>query len=81
MTLPEATAAESTETLTLTVNKSYMIEFDVDIDDVIIANEKIANIVARDRRRVAVHGRRAGREQHRVPRSLGPARSRRWKSR
>lgn len=56
MTMPEATAAESTETLTLTVNKSYMIEFDVDIDDVIIANEKIANIVARDRRRVAVQG-------------------------
>lgn len=56
MTLPEATAADSTETLTLTVNKSYMIEFDVDIDDVIIANDKIANIVARDRRRVAVQG-------------------------
>lgn len=56
MTLPEATAPESTETLTLTVNKSYMIEFDVDIDDVIIANEKIANVVARDRRRVAVQG-------------------------
>jgi len=56
MTLPEATAPESTETLTLTVNKSYMIEFDVDIDDVIIANDKIANIVARDRRRVAVQG-------------------------
>jgi pilus assembly protein CpaC len=56
MTMPEATAPESTETLTLTVNKSYMIEFDVDIDDVIIANEKIANIVARDRRRVAVQG-------------------------
>lgn len=56
MSLPEATAPESTETLTLTVNKSYMIEFDVDIDDVIIANDKIANIVARDRRRVAVQG-------------------------
>jgi pilus assembly protein CpaC len=56
MTLPEATAPESTEVLTLTVNKSYMIEFDVDIDDVIIANDKIANVVARDRRRVAVMG-------------------------
>jgi pilus assembly protein CpaC len=56
MTLPDATAPESTETLTLTVNKSYMLEFDVDIDDVIIANDKIANVVARDRRRVAVQG-------------------------
>ncbi len=56
MTLPEATAPESTEVLTLTVNKSYMIEFDADIGDVIIANDKIANVVARDRRRVAVMG-------------------------
>jgi len=56
MTLPEATAPGGTEVLTLTVNKSYMIEFDTDIDDVIIANDKIANVVARDRRRVAVMG-------------------------
>jgi pilus assembly protein CpaC len=56
ITVPEASAATPTEELTLTVNKSYMIEFDVDIDDVIIANEKIANIVARDRRRIAVMG-------------------------
>lgn len=56
VTLPEATAADSTEVLTLTVNKSYMLEFDTDIDDVIIANDKIANVVARDRRRVAVMG-------------------------
>lgn len=54
--LPDATAADSTEVLTLTVNKSYMLEFDTDIDDVIIANDKIANVVARDRRRVAVMG-------------------------
>ena len=58
ITVPDvsAPAAGTTEVLTLTVNKSYMIEFDVDIDDVIIANEKIANIVARDRRRIAVMG-------------------------
>lgn len=56
MTVPDAGAAQPAEELTLTVNKSYMIEFDVDIDDVIIANDKIANIVARDRRRVAVMG-------------------------
>jgi pilus assembly protein CpaC len=56
MTLPEATAPGATEVLTITVNKSYMIEFDTDIDDVIIANDRIANVVARDRRRVAVMG-------------------------
>ena len=54
--LPEASAQAPTEELTLTVNKSYMLEFDTDIDDVIIANDKIANIVARDRRRIAVMG-------------------------
>ena len=56
MTVQDSMSAEAAEELTLTVNKSYMIEFDVDIDDVIIANDKIANIVARDRRRVAVMG-------------------------
>jgi pilus assembly protein CpaC len=57
MTVPDVSApASATEVLTLTVNKSYMIEFDTDIDDVIIANDKIANIVARDRRRIAVMG-------------------------
>ena len=57
ITVPDVSAPSgATEVLTLTVNKSYMIEFDVDIDDVIIANEKIANIVARDRRRIAVMG-------------------------
>lgn len=57
MTVPDAAAPTAqTETLTLTVNKSYMIEFDTDIDDVIIANDKIANVVARDRRRIAVMG-------------------------
>nr|HPG89143.1 pilus assembly protein N-terminal domain-containing protein [Hyphomicrobium sp.] len=57
VTVPDVSApASQTETLTLTVNKSYMIEFDTDIDDVIIANDKIANVVARDRRRIAVMG-------------------------
>ncbi len=44
------------EELTLTVNKSYMIEFNADIDDIIVANPGIANVTARDRRRVAVMG-------------------------
>ena len=56
MTVPDANAADVTQELTLTVNKSYMIEFDTDIDDVIVANPAIANVVARDRRRVAVMG-------------------------
>lgn len=56
ITMPEANAQAPTQELTLTVNKSYMLEFDTDIDDVIIANDKIANVVARDRRRVAVMG-------------------------
>jgi pilus assembly protein CpaC len=56
ISVPDASSTAPTEELTLTVNKSYMLEFDVDIDDVIIANDKIANIVARDRRRIAVMG-------------------------
>jgi pilus assembly protein CpaC len=42
--------------LTLNVNKSYMLEFDADIDDIIVANPAIANVTARDRRRIAVMG-------------------------
>ena len=54
--VPDANAADVTQQLTLTVNKSYMIEFDTEIDDVIVGNPAIADIVARDRRRVAVMG-------------------------
>jgi pilus assembly protein CpaC len=60
ITVPDVNAADVTQELTLTVNKSYMIEFDTDIDDIIIANPAIANITARDRRRVAVMGVSAG---------------------
>ncbi|HEV7694421.1 MAG TPA: pilus assembly protein N-terminal domain-containing protein, partial [Hyphomonadaceae bacterium] len=56
MNLPQANSPDISQSLTLTVNKSYMIEFDTDIADVIIANPAIANITARDRRRVAVMG-------------------------
>src|SRR5687767_9278709 len=56
MDLPQSDAPSVTESLTLTVNKSYMIEFSADIDDIIIANPAIANVTARDRRRVAVMG-------------------------
>jgi pilus assembly protein CpaC len=56
MDLPQSDAPSVSESLTLTVNKSYMIEFSADIDDIIIANPAIANVTARDRRRVAVMG-------------------------
>lgn len=60
MTLPDVGAANPEQSLTLTVNKSYMLEFDTDIDDIIVANPAIANVTARDRRRVAVMGVAAG---------------------
>ncbi|MDP3740544.1 MAG: type II and III secretion system protein family protein [Hyphomonadaceae bacterium] len=56
ITVPDVNAADVSQEITLTVNKSYMIEFDTDIDDIIIANPAIANVTARDRRRVAVMG-------------------------
>ncbi len=51
MDLLQSDAPSVSESLTLTVNKSYMIEFSADIDDIIIANPAIANVTARDRRR------------------------------
>ncbi len=56
MNLSDRNQPDPTQSLTLTVNKSYMIEFDTDIDDIIVANPGIANVTARDRRRVAVMG-------------------------
>ncbi len=56
MNMPDASAANPSEELTLTVNKTYMIQFDTDVDGVIVGNDKIANVVARDKRNVAVMG-------------------------
>ncbi len=56
MTMNDSMSASPTQSLTLERNKSYMIEFDTDLDDVIIANPGIANITARDSRRVAIMG-------------------------
>lgn len=53
-------SAEVTRSLTIAVNKTSLVEFDVDVDDVIIANPAIANVTARDRRRMAVMGVAAG---------------------
>src|SRR5262249_1305527 len=50
MDLRQSSSPDATESLTLTVNKSYMIEFNTDIDDIIIANHKIATITSPDRR-------------------------------
>lgn len=58
--MPDADAPTPSESLTLTVNKTYMLEFDTDIDDIIVGNPAIANVTARDRRRVAVMGVAAG---------------------
>ncbi|MBI1361948.1 MAG: BON domain-containing protein [Alphaproteobacteria bacterium] len=58
--MPDAATVTPNESLTLTVNKTYMIEFDTDIDDIIVGNPAIANVTARDRRRVAVMGVAAG---------------------
>ncbi len=54
--MADAASPNPTQTLTLTVNKTYMVEFDTDVDDIIVANPAIANVTARDRRRVAVMG-------------------------
>jgi pilus assembly protein CpaC len=58
--MPDASSTGQADSLTLTVNKSYMLEFDTDIDDIIVGNPAIANVTARDRRRVAVMGVAAG---------------------
>lgn len=60
LALRASDAGEVTRSLTIAVNKTSMVEFDVDVDDVIIANPGIANVTARDRRRMAVMGIAAG---------------------
>jgi pilus assembly protein CpaC len=54
--LAPSDSASVTQDLTITVNRSYMIDFNVDIDDIIVANPGIANVTAQTRRRVAVMG-------------------------
>ncbi len=60
MAIADAPAQGAQEALTLTVNKTYMLEFDADIVDIIVANPDIANVTARDRRRVAIMGMQQG---------------------
>ena len=60
MAIANAPAQGAKESLTLTVNKTYMLEFDADIADIIVANPDIANVTARDRRRVAIMGMEQG---------------------
>lgn len=60
MAIANAPAQGAQESLTLTVNKTYMLEFDADIADIIVANPDIANVTARDRRRVAIMGMQQG---------------------
>jgi pilus assembly protein CpaC len=56
LTMSDPTASDLSQQLTLTVNKSYMLESNTDIGDIIVANPAIANVVARSGRRVAVMG-------------------------
>lgn len=53
-------ARDATQTLTLNINKTSVLEFDSDIDDVVIANPAIADAVARDKRHVYVMAKAAG---------------------
>jgi pilus assembly protein CpaC len=56
ITTSDINAADPTQVLTLTVNKTYLLESDVEVGDIIIANPGIANVVARNGRRFAVMG-------------------------
>ena len=60
MTMQDANSTAPNQELSITVNKSYMIDFDTDVGDVIIANPAIANVVGRTSRSVAVMGMSAG---------------------
>jgi pilus assembly protein CpaC len=51
---------DAVQTLTMSTNKTSVLEFDTDIDDIVMANPAIADAVARDRRHVYVMGKTAG---------------------
>jgi pilus assembly protein CpaC len=54
--LPPSAGPNAQQTLTINVNKTSVLEFDADIDDIVVANPGIANAVPRDRRTVYVMG-------------------------
>jgi pilus assembly protein CpaC len=54
--LEEASSTNAVRSLTLGVNRTYLVEFDADVEDIIVANPAIASVTARDRRRIAVMG-------------------------
>lgn len=47
-------------TLELTLNKTAIVEFEEDVDDILVANPDIADVLARSKRRIAVMGRGKG---------------------
>ncbi len=51
---------DAVQTLTMSTNKTSVLEFDTDIDDIVMANPAIADAVARDRRHVYIMGKTAG---------------------
>ena len=48
------------QTLELTLNKTAIVEFEEDVDDILVANPDIADVLARSKRRIAVMGRGKG---------------------
>ena len=48
------------DTLEIDINKTAILEFEQDVDDILVANPKIADVLARSKRRIAVMGRGKG---------------------
>ena len=48
------------KTLEIDVNKTAILEFEQDVDDILVANPGIADVLARSKRRIAVMGRGKG---------------------
>ncbi len=51
---------ELARTLKMALNKTTILEFDEDVDDILVANPGIADVLARSKRRIAVMGRGKG---------------------
>ncbi|MEZ5937209.1 MAG: type II and III secretion system protein family protein [Hyphomonadaceae bacterium] len=60
MTMESGPTAGKTQTLSLTVNRTYMVELDTDVDDIIVASPDIVSISAQSRRQVAIMGLKPG---------------------
>ena len=52
--------SEKFRTLDIPINKTAILEFEEDVDDILVANPDIADVLARSKRRIAVMGRQKG---------------------